>query len=752
MYDANITVTGPRGDDEQLAEGIDEVLLLNRALSTAANAARRAGSLLDLAIGTSSSASPSSSSSSSTEGGQVECEFLIDPNNPLKVMVLWSTRLPSLFTAASVSSSSQPQLYTEFLGKSTILLSPITGRVSNLQINDVRINGVEIIETLGTTLVALRRAARSAAQATSSLNRRSGTSGNPLIDGLLNGIQDVVDAVGALPSSGEGEQDSSSRRMDPVLYILPERCWKRAAFPIHAYQQVFNDTSLGTDRNATSTRVEDEAMFVPLSIDQYRTDGVDQIPVAGSKGFVEYAIKHETLQSFAKVGLSKLAGVAPTEMLQSIVTTAEDVRSLFTTDAELVTFVKGASGVSEIREDIVLLRGAGKLADLYRSLALFRESSGGDWITVSIAADLERPSLIVSWRTESPLQIEGTDNFVFEPPSDLSSYRRLPLISDGDEDEVVNRINLYFNDNNDAVAQLKIVRVENLHLSVAGVAVDSAWAQSFVSAAMRSGLAENSPFPDVTIMELLQSLTKKKPSVVKKTSIKNETRDDPSMPRLNDDAAISFYGIIRALHNDIPTIVGAGTTSLSSSTTATTPASEYLAETVELRGLLGEVLVRGSRSYRRLFGIATTSFRAALQTNTVRLAAKPRTVIEITPKGTIKLTLFLALWVSPPIPLSGAMGQLQQRSGSTSQGFGAPLKIEVSSEYVIDKAGKIREHIILESRLNGVLTPGDMLTRWIKGLTLEEETGTRTDNYVSPSPLDSLMDALSWVRSMQARK
>lgn len=740
MYDDNITVTGPKGDDEQLAEGIDEVLLLNRALSTAATAARRAGSLLDLAIGASSS-STSSSSSSAIEGGQVECEFLIDPNNPLKVLVLWRTRLPSLLSGTSISVSSSPsssQSYTEFIGKSTILLSPTTGLVSNLQINDVRINGVEIIETLGTTLAALRRAARSAAQATSSLSRKS--SGNPLLDGLLNGIQDVVDAVGAMPSSS-GEQESSSR-LDPVLYVAPERFWKGAAFPIQVDQRVFNDTSVSKDRNATIPLGDDISI---LPIDRYHAIGAGQIPVVGSREFVEYAIMHETLRSFANVGLYKLAGMASTETVKSTTTTSEDVRSLFTTDAELVTHVGDASTANnEKRKDVILLRGAGKVADLYRSLALFRDASGGDWTTVKLAAEIESQSLIVSWRSESPLQIEGTDSFVFEPPSATSFNRRLPMSSDGDEDEVAKRVNSYFNDSNDDTIPLKIARVENLQLSVAGVAVDSAWAQSFVSAATRSGItAENSPFPDVTIVELLRSLTKKKSPSTQKTSIGKETSDNSSMPPLSDDAAISFYGILRALHNDIPSIVSVSTTSSGSS--IITPADEYLAETVELRGLLGEVLVRGSQNYRRLFGLASSSFRAALQTNTVRLAAKPRTVVEVTSKGTIKMDLILALWVTPPpLPLSGARGQ-SPGSGS-NQGFGAPLKIEVSSEYITDKEGKIREHNLLESRLNGVLTPGDMLTRWIKGLAREEESATK------PSAMDSLMDAVSWVRSMQTRK
>lgn len=240
---------------------------------------------------------------------------------------------------------------------------------------------------------------------------------------------------------------------------------------------------------------------------------------------------------------------------------------------------------------------------------------------------------------------------------------------------------------------MKIARIKNLELLVAGAAADSSWAQSFVSAAIRSGLAENSPLPDLTIVELLRPLTKRKPPV----SIENEARDDLPMPLLNDDAAISFYGIICALDNDIPNILSVSTTRSSSMMTATpTPAGEYLAETVELRGLLGKVLVRGSQNYQRLFSIATSLLRAAMQTNTIRLAAKPRTVVEVTTKGTIKMNMVLALWLTPPpLPLSGAMGQLP--GSSSNQRFGAPLKIEVSSEYVIDNTGKIREHILLES-------------------------------------------------------
>ncbi|KAL3802413.1 hypothetical protein ACHAW5_001134 [Stephanodiscus triporus] len=708
---------------------MDEVLLLTRALATAAAAARQAGSLLDLAIGTTIGQPPSTEVGRG--GGRVECEFLIDPGDPLRVMVLWRTRLPSILSAAASRFGSNPStsndptppssLYAEFAGKSTATLSPDTGRVITLQINEVKINGVAVVDTLGTALAAVRRAARSALTTQSIGEGIAGggrrNSGNPLLDGILNGIQDVVNAVDALPSSSDVKDGS----MDSTMYVVPARFWHKASFPVKV--GVALDTPVGSTDDDSMKK---NSTFIPEPIDQYRTIK-GRIPPAGSKAFVEYAMMHRTLRSFAVDGLHKLAGTSTTDSKDAVDygISSESIRSLFTTDAELVTF-GGAAGPVEGRDYITLLRGAGKVADFYRSLALFRDSTGGSWKIVTLNADWERRHLLVSWRTESPLQIEGTDIFFFEPPT-LSYPYRLPLSSDGDKGEVARRCSFYFNDEND-YSPLRISRIENRQLIVAGVAADSAWAQSFVSAALRSGLSENAPLPDATIIELLRSLTQKKTST-KKTA-------DSSFPSLDDAAAVSFYGCLRALHNDIPNIASAGSSS--------TPAGEFLANTVEMRGLLGEVLVRGHQNYRRLLGVATSSLRAGIHTNAVRLAAKPRATVEVTSKGSIRVNLILALWVAPQLPLGGAMGQSQDGN----QEFGAPLKIEISSEYIIDLQGKIREHIILESRLNGVLTPGDLFSRWIKGMTREEDSKSK----VAPSPLDSLVDVITWVRSKQERK
>jgi hypothetical protein len=67
-----------------------------------------------------------------------------------------------------------------------------------------------------------------------------------------------------------------------------------------------------------------------------------------------------------------------------------------------------------------------------------------------------------------------------------------------------------------------------------------------------------------------------------------------------------------------------------------------------------------------------------------------------------------------------------------------PLNLELVSEYKVNSQGLIKEHKLVESRVNGQLTPGDVLSRWIKGTT------TSSNNN---EPNLSLLDVLAWARS-----
>jgi len=676
IYDSNnVTVVGPRG--EQLAVGIEEVIGINRALAISATAARRAGSLLDLAV------SGGAATTNTNTGSSVDCELIIDPDNPFKVLVLWKTRLPN----------------AEFSGRSTVHLSSQTGLVTNLQIEQVKVNQNRI-DSLGTALATLRSASRSASTSIfDRFNSVTGRSGNPLFDGILNGIQDVVDAVEALPSEKDGSDLGS-----PV-YVLSEHFWK-------------NRTSFADDIDEDGT----PSAASPIPIDDYTRES----PLPGSEFFVEYALVQKSLQNFAKNALYMLAGASKSG--ETIDT--EATRSLFTTEAEFIATDKDG-------DEITLLRGGGKIADFYRSLSVLREASGGDWRVIDIGTDMAKRQLIVKWDSETPFKVEGQDAFTFEAPTLMLMSRRLPLDSDGDIDDIVSRCvecRDYFSfDSDDSFIPLKVDRIESLQLTVGGAKADSEWAKSFVSAALRAGVV-GSTIPDPTITELLRSLTT--PKQTAKTSPKRVATTS-QVPPLNDSAASSFYGIIRSLHNDLPSII-ADAEMIGPSQT---PAGEFLADSIELRGLLGEVLIRGSDSYSRLFGVVISSLRAAMKTNRVRLAAKPKPTIEITQNGSIKMNLNVALWIDAP----SFPGQPKSSNG----GFGVPLKIEITSLYKIDDAGQIREHQILESRLNGMLTPGDVFSKWIKGLTNSEQ-GKKEEND-GLNFASSFIDAIGWVRS-QNRK
>ncbi|KAL3795023.1 hypothetical protein HJC23_006344 [Cyclotella cryptica] len=718
IYDANVTVTGPRG--EQLAVGIDEVMGVTRALAVATTAARRAGSFLDMAVA--GRGASTSSASTTPISDKVECELLMDPNNPFRVLALWRTRLP----APSITNSDRQ--YTEFTGKSILELSRRTGRVSNLQIKSVQINGVAIIESLGSTLATIRRTARSSpifeslSGSTSSSTR---SSGNPLLDGILNGIRDAVDAVDALPSSSDVDEAPPAS----PLYILPEIYLKNTSSP--AANEVIDGPSMNDNLHEVVAEKSNEkaSSAIPVGIDEYSTDDPAnfQFPIVGSVSFVEYALLHQSLVNFANDGLHQLAGTANTRP------TKETVRSLFSTDARLTT----STGKSSKTNDnyTTLLKGAGNVADLYRSLSLLRESSGGDWTAKSFESNWRKRWIVVSWESKSPVKVEGSDKFVFEKPVPATSF--LPLISDGDKDDIAKRCSSFFNDLTSI--PLKVDRIENLSLTVGGVAADSEWANSFIAAALRTGIAGSAPLPDATVSELLRALANRQSTSKTSPSSHKETTSS-LMPMLEDSAAASFYGILRSLHFDLSNIGDADTKSSS-------PAGAFLAEDIELRGLLGERLVSGVKAYNRLIGVAISSLRAAMQTNRVRLAAAPTPTIEVTAKGSIKVNFILALWIdAPTFPLT-------QSGSQTSGGFGVPLKMQLVSEYIIDKSGKIREHIILESRLNGVLTPGDVFSRWIKSLTSSSSNqGDVTDGNGMPAALVQLVGALSWVRSMQNRK
>jgi len=634
------------------------VILLNRALAIAATTARGADRLIDLAVG--------GSTSSSASG--VECEMLVDPNNPLQVMTLWKATLP----ASPFGGDGANEAVTEISGTTIVTISKEDGLVDNLKLTEVKLNGVRLIDSLGSAVSSIRQVTRSVASSFSAEKRNTG---NPLFDGLLNGIQQTFDS---LPQADDDEKKTAS------LFVVPRQFWN-------------------------ITKITD-LEYTPLSVDEYSVK--NNVPLTGSEEFVKYALVQESLMTFATFGVHTLAGTAEVGGQLD----RDMIRDMFSSD---VMF----SGETEGGERTLFIQGNSKLSDFYRSLALLRESSDGDWSVSNILANTTERTLTISWASLSPINIEGTDVFNFEAPQ-LSSNQRLPLVSDGDDFAAAVIESVLDDDRRDA--PLKIERVDNKKLIVSGVRAGSDWSQRFISAA----ISMSGGPPDTTLVDLLKTLTTRpKRSSRPRNSDKTFT---VAMRRLNGDAAISFYALLRSLHADLVTIA-------STAGGPNVPASDYLSDSVELRGLLGESIVQGRDGYLRLLSLALTSLSTAIATNIVRLATKPKSRIEITQEGNIRVIFILALWASPQIP---SLGGGEPKGGDS--GFGVPLKIEITSEYSINDDGRVSEHKILESRLNGVLTPGDVFSQWIMRLTAGEE-GQKGAGF-------SIIDALSWVRTIQQER
>ena len=380
---------------------------------------------------------------------------------------------------------------------------------------------------------------------------------------------------------------------------------------------------------------------------------IDNIPITspplpGSPRWTSFAASRRAIARFVEYGLPVLSGKG--------YSTKDDFAELFAPNVEL----KGIDGT-------VLASGRDRIANFYRTLSSLRKGASGDWRIHQVSTDWNSHSVIVDWIATSPIRVEGRDRF---------------QLCDPEQDPVVESI-------------------EQIELKLSGNRVKNPeWFRAFVTA-IETG--KGNVGVDMMV-ELLQQAGINEP--------RKPTPTAKGPPKLKPEAAAAFYGILCALHRDLPTLVDANAQS--------PPAAEYISPDIELRGYLDELLVKGSSSYNQVANVLTASLRTALLTGRVTAEARPSPKIEFTSEGSIKVSLLVKL-------------RVKVTPGESV--LGIPLKLELVFEYKVNAEGKIMEHKLVESRVNGQLTPGDVLSRWIKGTTLDD------------TPNLSLLDALAWARS-----
>ncbi|CAJ1945809.1 unnamed protein product, partial [Cylindrotheca closterium] len=184
-----------------------------------------------------------------------------------------------------------------------------------------------------------------------------------------------------------------------------------------------------------------------------------------------------------------------------------------------------------------------------------------------------------------------------------------------------------------------------------------------------------------------------------------------------------------------------------------TPGAEFMGENVELQGYLGEPLVRGRNLYNRVLGTLLARTRQAIvqkQLSIVSNMKKSPPKVELIAFDTVRLYLSYSFRLAAPrllpeIPLPNQNGATAFGSGS-----GLPLKIDLVSDYKLDpNSGQVTVHKLVETKVNGQLTPGDMLSRWIQRFLKLESSSVGTSNGASDEFFQTFVDAVSWFRTFR---
>lgn len=578
-----------------------------------------------------------------------------------KIKVLWEANLlPGQEELVSDATS-------KVKGVSLLTLDPETAKVAEHQLLSVFWNGSYLDPmAIGQSLVTLRRTVK-------------GFQDSPFLQPFLTSASSQTSALAIFNQVRDDLILQSEDKITPLapLYVALENATK-----VH--------------RNATD--VDELAMWIP--IDDFKKDKTMPFPLPGSTHWWDFASFHRGVTHFVKVVVPALS------------TCDEDISNLFTPDARLVTL-----------DGSILLKGAGRVANFYASLAALRRRTFGTWTLAKVA--------VTEWKTDEQCNVKIA--------VDYSTNLNAPGVAS----TAVRGKDIYIlSSANDSFGELVIDEIQQKEFVIGDNSnpVDGVWFLRSMATAIDSG---RSPSADGFWMDLLQRATKASDSrrVIKNGS--NQPLKQPKhRPIRSDDAALTTYRIMETLLQDCPKLVSTDGMDMINRG----PASQYMAENVQLKGYLGESLLRGRLNYNQIFVLVLASFQATLRSGNVVSEKEPLLRVELTPKGNVICSITLFLKLLPPLMTGFAVGKSTASTGTIARTSMPPLKIGLLSEYVLcPVTGKILQHRLLESRINGQLTPGDLMSRWIQRLAVGAEvTAEKDDNAIDW--IHILHSTMEWLR------
>jgi hypothetical protein len=477
----------------------------------------------------------------------------------------------------------------------------------------------------------------------------------------------------------------------------------------HPLAPLFVSRELNTTGLQSSNSTNTTSRCVP--IEEFNQDR--GVPLPGSNDWDDYAACHSTASHFVRVVIPNLSK-----------DDSSAGKALFRPDARIISL-----------DGKILLQGAKSVSNFYNSLAAARRRTSGVWnllrasvtewkkaapndstahgYSIRVAVDY---STVLSIPGLKPTTIRGTDCYIISTPDTLE------LDIEGLFIEEIQQEQLSIGDNSNPNDGVLFMRSLTTAVETTGLLP-----------AINDGIWE----------ELLQGTA----SEVRQSN-ENKREIEMQFPLRSDKVALVTYRVMEALHRDwsaFEVVAKKGVDSPRKSNMA--PAYQYMTETMQLQGLLGETLMRGRAQYNRIFAVVSSTFQSAPLVGSLAVEEQPTVKIELTPIGNVVCSVTLYFKLSPPNFAGIPSLSKSSTSGSTNT---LPLKIFIASEYVICPfTGYILQHRLIESRVNGQLTPGDVVAKWIQRLSGAASAGRESDD-TALDWLRSLQDTVDWVRSINS--
>ena len=710
--DTQLTLNLNQGREIVLTSNVNELIALSSAIVTGNQAATQVSQILSSSFlgKTFSSNQDKTAPTNSLLGKLIHCTLWIDEaslinsyeikNEYLVIHIDWSASVPSSITAIadfipfSTLKSNPPVGINQWLdsqsnitGRSLLTINISRALVAKHQIYSLQINGRDIL-SVASTAESIAFSVRE--------NAMTFMKDNAFIQSVVNvaALEQTNNAIGipALKFIRDGVlqqiQESSNR-----LYSSRS---ENATTEEHVLAPLFVAMRVHNSNSSDVIQVDRE-LFIP--IDDYAPSDVlstsnVRIPFPGSKEWEKFSLHYKIINKFYLKGLDALV-TGDIDNDRNLV----DLQGLFDRDATL-----------ETNDGFVLLSGrlndgTIRVANIYQNLSRMRSATIGDWQLKSFkVTDWSSMICSITWETQTPIRIRGEDEFTLKP-----------LMTENDHDDDPG---------------YQIMKVKQIFLEVNNVRVkDFEWVQGIIFAIEQSSSQLSMVPTNNAFIELLRQLgggTSWKPYIEPK---------NVGPPPLSSSASASVYGAMRAFYIDIVDFPDIKTLY---------PAAAYISDKIELRGLIDETLARGRESYSQAWFVASRTLKTLLSTNRFRIESPPETTsVELTKEGLLRTNMMFQLRIDTNFP--NPLNVLLSSNEDEKIDKGLPLKYELISEYKLNEDGEIIVHRLCESKINGRLTPGDVLSRWILG-----KDGLLKSS--DPSNFVQVLEFIKWIQGYITNK